>query len=297
MREPRQRQIELKCPAKINLRLSVVGRRPDGYHDLIAFNTRVSLADTLSVEWDPDLTEDVFSVCGRDVPVNRDNLVLRALDAFRAVCPVPGSYQIQLEKQIPVGAGLGGGSSDAAGMLKALQALWGNPVDDADLKELAGKLGADVPYFLYLGCGIVRGIGERFETKEDWASSLREFRLALFKPWVGVSTPWAYRELARHNTYEPGETEEVFLSGFSSRGFPWLEFPHNSFRRVVDLRFPTIPVLLKQLNSLPGVRAEMTGSGSACFALFQDDMQIELIRSNVVKAWGSDCFFEVCSFL
>lgn len=287
------------CPAKLNLRLAVTGRRADGFHELISLVAPISLVDEVTVQWVPEADDDRLEITGPVALVAEpDNLVLRAVRAYRSATGVPGSYHLRLEKRIPFGAGLGGGSSDAAGVLRALQTLWGEPLAADALARLAVGLGADVPFFLEDGPALMRGMGERLERVPEWSTSLARWQVVVFQPPFPISTPWAYRRLAENpENYADAAAEEALYATWRAAG----DFPEsglaNSFRRVVDGRYPAIPVLLQQLREGLGVVAEMSGSGSACFALCGTDHQRKLIVREVVECWGETAFCAAVHFL
>jgi 4-diphosphocytidyl-2-C-methyl-D-erythritol kinase len=287
------------CPAKLNLRLAVTGRRADGYHDLVSLVAAVELADTLTVARLDGAEADRLTIDGPvELESTEDNLILKAVRAYREGTGTTDHYDIHLTKNIPHGAGLGGGSSDAAGTLQALQQLSPKPLEKSALERLALSLGADVPLFLGKFPAIMRGVGEVLEEVPEWGESLRSCRVAIFRPGFGISTPWAYRSLAADPAhYTAAEEEEARYAQWRSGGPDWWSLPANSFRTVVDRRYPTIPVLLAELNSLQGVRAEMTGSGSACFALARSSSDLAVIEGVVKEAWGDSVYFVHTAFM
>lgn len=278
------------CPAKINLRLAVTGRRADGYHDLISLVARISLADGLSMSWSPGEAADSLEVAGGEVPADENNLVLRAIRSFRKQVPFAGRIQARLEKRIPIGAGLGGGSSDAAAALRGLQTLWNDPLNEEELRGLAVGLGADVPFFLGPTPAVMRGIGEQLEPVPGWREALAAWRPVVFCPGFGISTPWAYQELAKAGAYSDAHEENRRFASWQKDGFAVGPLLANGFRGMVQTRYPTFAVLLETLNLLPGVHAEMSGSGSACFALCAHPEAVASVEREVVRAWGGKAF-------
>lgn len=295
---PSAGRLTLSCPAKLNLRLAVTGRRPDGYHNLISLVSAITLADTLEIEFAQGQNEDVLIVDGPiALPDATDNLVLAAIRAFRKASGIEARYTVRLTKRIPFGAGLGGGSSDAAGTLRALQQIWHQPLETAALHHLAAKLGADVPLFLGEFPAIMRGLGEELEPVPAWREALAPLRVAVFQPPFGISTPWAYRALAQREAYVDAAAEESRYAQWFAHGLDWQTLPANSFRTVADARYPTLPVLLEVLNALPGIRAEMTGSGSACFAMGRGDADLDAVEEIVRDAWSDAVFFVRSRFM
>jgi 4-diphosphocytidyl-2-C-methyl-D-erythritol kinase len=191
--------LRLSCPAKVNLSLELLGRRPDGYHELRSVMAPISLADDLELRLaaEPGVR---LRVEGADLPAGPDNLVHRAaalvLDEVRAAAagaahePAAPGVEIRLVKRIPVGAGLGGGSSDAAGTLVGLDRLLGSPLGPARLARLALRLGADVPFFVGGRAALATGVGERLEPLPP----LPTLWMVLVNPGFPVSTADVYRE-------------------------------------------------------------------------------------------------------
>jgi 4-diphosphocytidyl-2-C-methyl-D-erythritol kinase len=291
MRNPAVAQLVWRCPAKLNLRLAVVGRRLDGYHELRSVVAPISLHDRLEAAWDAGAREPSLEILGEtDLAVTPDNLVLRAARAFAAAAPFPGSVHFRLHKEIPVGAGLGGGSSNAAATLLALQMMWGFPLEPGDLEAIAVRLGADVPFFLRPELSIMRGIGEALTPAPHLSAQLLDRQFLVFKPSLGISTAWAYEALAQAGAYQRVEDEEALLAAFEAGTRRPRDLPFNAFRAVVDERYPTLPILLESLREIPGVVAEMSGSGSACFAFFRDPALAERLLPLIHEAWGEAAF-------
>jgi 4-diphosphocytidyl-2-C-methyl-D-erythritol kinase len=212
--------------------------------------------------------------------------------AFREARDFPGHLKIVLQKSIPSGAGLGGGSSDAAGTLLALQSIWGYPLTPAELQQIAGKLGADVPFFLHPQTALMQGTGDVLTPAPHLHTRLARRKFLVFKPSFGISTVWAYEALAKEAAYQSDKEEDRFLADIVAAKKTLDELPFNAFRSIVDQRYPTIPVLLNTLNEQAEARAEMSGSGSACFAMYRSDDQSEAIQAHVRDAWGAEVFLE-----
>ena len=178
----------MRCPAKVNLYLRVVGRRPDGYHEVVTVMQPLTLADTLTVT----LAGAGISLrCDRpDLPQGEENLVWRAARQFQEETGLTSGVRLRLSKRIPVAAGLGGGSSDAAGTLLALNELAGKPLPPGDLHRLASRLGADVPFFLAREPAVGRGTGTQLSPV-----TLLPYWYLLVNPGVPLSTRWVYENL------------------------------------------------------------------------------------------------------
>ena len=209
--EPARRTVEEIAPAKVNLILSVGKKREDGYHDLLTLMETVSLCDKLTFQVENEILPEIkLSICGKyPVPEDPSNLVIRAAEAFFARIGRRFSLSVRLEKNIPTEAGLGGGSADAAATLRALNRIAGDPISSDELRDLAATLGADVPFCLFGGTSICRGIGEIMETIDRPAR--RFYAVVMGKDHV--STSGAYRALDEYRANNaddiqiPSETE------------------------------------------------------------------------------------------
>jgi 4-diphosphocytidyl-2-C-methyl-D-erythritol kinase len=257
--------ITVRCYAKINLYLEVVRRRDDGFHDIVTVFQPVSLHDTISISAAPA----GISLAGddRDIAWDGSNLCWRAASLLLAEARSPRGVSIDVRKNIPAGAGLGGGSSDAAGVLVGVSRLLGLGIGDGRLMELALEIGSDVPFFLFGSPAIGRGRGEILEGTEG----LRRGVILIVRPDIRVSTKWAYENpnliLTR---YGGGHKLNCLLGGL--KGFPDIALETiNSFQEVVAGEYPEIGRILVLLKREGALLSSMSGSGSACFALFEDD--------------------------
>lgn len=284
----------LPAPAKINLFLAVTGRRADGFHDLVSVVAPLEFGDTLTAAATDEGrgARGEFSLACDDpaVPTDESNLILKAARAFAAATGWRGGAKFQLEKRISMGAGLGGGSSDAATALRALNALAGTPLAPAALAEVAAQVGSDCPLFLPGGPVIMRGRGERVEAlPEGAAARLRGRRVLVFKPGFGVPTPWAYARLAAQAPagYLAAADAEARLAAWACDGRAPVEaLLYNNMEPVAFAKFVALPALLDALHARFGLNARMSGSGSACFALLAGDAPVGEITAAIHAAWG-----------
>ncbi|MGV3572532.1 MAG: 4-(cytidine 5'-diphospho)-2-C-methyl-D-erythritol kinase [Ramlibacter sp.] len=241
---------DVPAPAKLNLFLHVTGRRADGYHLLQSAFMLVDWHDTLHFTLRPGgklSREDLGA------PLPADDLVLRAARALQQATGCADGAHIQVDKRIPAEAGMGGGSSDAASCLLALNRLWGLRLPLADLERIGLALGADVPFFLRGRNAWVEGIGERIT-----AIALPRARFAVVKPARGLATADIFRSPALKR-----DSDGATIAGFAAD--PW-GFGHNDLEPVARQLCPEMGEALDWLGS-QGLRARMTGSGSAVFAL------------------------------
>lgn len=250
--------------AKINLYLHVTGRREDGYHFLDSLIVFAELADTIEVEAADDLVLKIDGPFAAGLPVDQTNLVLQAATSLARRTGIKAGARITLHKNLPVAAGIGGGSADAAATLLALRNLWQISIDDVALHTLATQLGADVPVCLDTRPSLIAGIGHDISQTPP----LPEFALLLVNPGQPISTAEVFGKLHDQNATNP----------------PWRERPsdpaalaHALAQRRNDLEKPAIclaPIIGEVINSvaaLPGcLLARMSGSGATCFGLFED---------------------------
>ncbi len=187
-------RLEKKSPCKVNLLLNILGRRADGYHELETVLHPVNLCDDLSFARGAAGVE--LSCSDANLPVDAQNLVHRAATAFLQAAKINEGVTIHLEKKIPLAAGLGGGSGNAATTLLALNELFGQPLAAAKLNELAASLGSDVPFFLQDRPALATGRGEKIQPLDAFPA-LRGRAFLLIHPGFGISTAWAYQALAR----------------------------------------------------------------------------------------------------
>ena len=286
-------------PAKINLWLAVTGRRADGYHDLVSVVAPLEFGDVLIAESGarrPDTGKQFSLECDDpEVPRDETNLVLKAAAAFGQATGWQAAVAFRLTKRIPLGAGFGGGSSNAAAALLALNQLSGAGLDRATLMALAAQVGSDGPLFLPGGPVVMRGRGERVEPLPAAAAARwRGRRVLLFKPNFSVRTAWAYERLAAGAPagYLPAAEAERRLAAWIAGAAGAGELLFNNLEPVVFRKFIALPALLERLHARFGLAPRMSGSGSACFALLPDGAPVEEIIGSIREAWGSQCFVQ-----
>ena len=280
------------CPAKLNLFLAITGRRPDGFHDLVSVATPTTWGDTLTVEE----RERGFTLTCSDpaLEIDETNLVLRAAKLFAETTGWKGGAHFSLEKRIPVGAGLGGGSSNATTTLQALNALAGTPLGRDALAQLAARIGSDCALFLHGGPVVMRGRGERVDPLADVAAKrLRGRRVLVFKPPFGISTVWAYRQIAAGApaSYLPvGEAEAKLDAWLRDVTAPAEDFLYNNMEAPAFEKYIALPVALGCLRDEFQLRPRMSGSGSACFAFLREDAPVAEISRRLRELWGDEAF-------
>lgn len=247
----------VQAPAKINLSLEVVGKRPDGYHELVSIMQTISLADRLTISPSTDLT----LTCSDPGLSTSQNLVLEAAALLQACYSATGGCRLHLEKHIPAGAGLGGGSSDGAATLVALTRVWNLPADCADLLALSERLGSDVPFFLYGGTALVEGRGERVWPLPD---PERAWYL-LVKPPFEVSTARIFAALPLGDWSNGVRTRSV-ASTIRSEGN--VELGVNGLQETLFRLYPEARACFDAVYALAPDRTLVSGSGPTVVARF-----------------------------
>ncbi|MEN8661431.1 MAG: 4-(cytidine 5'-diphospho)-2-C-methyl-D-erythritol kinase [Lentimonas sp.] len=288
--------IELLSPAKVNLMLSVHGPQADGFHALTSVVVALDFGDRLSVQ-QASSREDVLRCADPSVPTGIENLVVQAAALFRETVGKPLYYEFELEKSIPMGAGLGGGSSNASTALLAMNSLAGEPLSKGTLMELAAQLGSDCPFFIDPRPSLMKGRGELIEPLADeLADVLRGQSIVLFRPDFAVNTAWAYGQLREHAP-DGYEDEGVALNRFLGfeRSQDLGELLFNSFEPVVVRKYVSVACILTELREKE-VQCLMSGSGSCCFAILKEsNLSSSHMHGICRNAWGSSVFWVVTS--
>ena len=264
--------------AKINPYLAVTGRREDGYHTILSHMQAVTLCDMLDMTWEWDETDKVnvsLTCDAPHLPCDDTNLIVRAAKVLLTAVGVGGSLEVKLQKQIPMAAGLAGGSADAAATLRGLNTLLGNPLTTDQLCEIGARLGADIPFCVR--CTDVpamkaEGVGEILTP----ASSLPACTyLVIACEGEGVSTPWAYRrldELGLTSREEADQAYAAYARALSGGDLSLIgKATCNCFENVVMPERPAVPSLLEEMAASGAVFARMSGSGPSIVGYFEDE--------------------------
>jgi 4-diphosphocytidyl-2-C-methyl-D-erythritol kinase len=280
------RSARVRAFAKINLGLRVLHKRADGYHEIRTILQTISLADRLSIEYEKGTGSEIDLDC--DPPIE-DNLVLKAVHKVMDAGDIRGHVRIRINKQVPMGAGLGGGSSDAAAVLLALPALAGARLPFSILQALAPELGSDVPFFLMGGTALALGRGEELYP----LPSVRERFVVLAVPPVHCATPAAYQALGRapagaltfaQSLQENSRFQNLARAlGMPEGGEDWKAHCLNDFETVVFDRHPELRTIAESLRRLGAKPALLCGSGSALFGIFNTSSQLETAMRRMAK--------------
>jgi len=286
------RSYSLIAPAKINLYLQIVGDRSDGFHELVMVLQSIELADVVTVR--PIGTEAIRVWCDNpDVPQDQTNLAYKAADLMVREFPDYfakfGGVEIKIQKRIPMGAGLAGGSSNAAAVLVGLDLMWNLGLTHSDLQELGATLGSDIPFCISGGTSLATGRGEQLDGLPD----LHNIYVVLAKYRdLPISTPWAYQTYRQQfgDTY-PKSASDVEARKQQSRGMMAAiaqqnlaqigQLLHNDLERVVLPEYPQVQQLRDRFQRLGVLGTMMSGSGSTVFGLVESHAQAEQVKAQM----------------
>ena len=270
--------LTLSAPAKINYLLDVIAKRPDGYHDLRMIMQRVDLCDQISLTLID--TPDIYVTCkSPGAPNGPRNIAWKAAKALLDLAKTGSGVKIEITKNIPTAAGLGGGSSDAAAVLTGLNELLELGFSEQKLMEIGCTLGADVPFFIFKKTALAEGIGEKFTLLPEMPKCF----ILLINPGIHVSTAWVYRSLQLTTERELNKLPEFFESIEQVASIL-----SNDLEAITVSAFPIISEIKNRLMNLGAVGSLMSGSGPTVFGIFKDFGSAEAARYQITI--GTDWF-------
>ena len=280
-------------PCKVNLMLAITGVRPDGFHNLVSIVAPVKFGDWLEVEKLESANADVVECNMEGVPLDGSNLVVKAAELFRGATGESAFFKFTLTKNVPHGAGLGGGSSNGAAALLAVNELCGKPLSTKKLENLAAEMGSDCPLFLTGTPVVMRGRGELvYPLFGDAADYISRLKLVIFKPAFSINTGWAYSQMkANPSDYIDADEAESMLS-------VWLENPSISGLPLVNnmqieafKKFPALELAVESVREKFRIPAMMSGSDSACFAIVNNLTETEVgeLKAHIKSMLGDSC--------
>ena len=277
------RVMQVLAPAKINLSLKILRRRDDGFHDIETLIAPVSLCDKIDIERQPRWID--FGCDDPSIPSGDENLVIRAVKMFFGATNIRGGVSIQLEKQVPHGAGLAGGSSDAAAALIALNRMFATKLSRDALVEIAASIGSDVPFFLFQSAAVCKGRGEVVTpTRLD-----KQLSILLLKPGFSVSTHWAYSRWQ-----DAREIPEVPYAPQEFGGHTFI----NDLERPVFEKLVFLAQLKRWLVKQSEVGAAlMSGSGSTVFAVLRENVAVDLLANRAKAELDPELWTYACETL
>jgi len=279
-------QLEKKSPCKVNLLLNILGKRPDGFHELETLMHPVNLWDEIGFALEGDA---VHLTCSEPtLPTDSTNLVHRAATAFLKAAGIKRGVRIHLQKRIPLAAGLGGGSGNAATTLMGLNQLLGEPLRPEQLGQIAASLGSDVPFFLQNKPALATGRGEQIQAL-DFFPALKGAAFLLIHPGFGISTAWAYQQLARFPDAlngRPGRAAKL-IGLLRTGNLPEVGVQFcNSLEPAALEKYPLLAIFQSFLRANGAAATLMSGSGSTTFAVLPDKKTAKEIEQRVREKFG-----------
>ena len=254
----------MDCPSnsKVNIGLKVLNQRDDGYHNIYTVFQELDFGDSITIE----KTDSGCTIKSNVdwIPTDKSNICHKAYSAIKTKFPDLGGISIHIEKNVPIGSGLGGGSANAAAVLKGINELYGLGLSNSELENIGASVGADVPFFIGGGTQLGEGIGDKLTLLPSHIQGT----YLLVIPDVSISTPWAYSELI--NKLNSEELMPNFV-GFFSGDYASLKIFENDFERIVIPAYPEIGAIKRKLLELGARFASLSGSGSTVYGIFDED--------------------------
>lgn len=284
------KKVKVKAPAKINLTLEVIRRLPDGFHELWSVFFKLdNLCDELEIIFDEKKSGVKISCDDPSVPTDEKNIVWKIVEEFFKKTGERIGLEIGIKKRIPAAAGLGGGSSDGASILSALNKHFGNPLSEKELVDLAAAIGKDIPFFLQKErAALVGGAGEKVKSIKGFSKPI----ILVVKPTGEISTPWAYAELDKklifmNSSGRKNISAELLRNKNDIRA--WSRFLYNDFEVVAKDKYPTVEVLKKAIFSFGALGASLSGKGPTVFGIFAGRKKAQE-AARELKKYFPNCF-------
>lgn len=269
--------IFLKCPAKINIFLNIIGKKSDGYHQLESIFLPIELSDYIEVK-PASAFKLITSGKYQNKIKNSENILIKILEYFKKNFQISDNFSVNLQKNIPIGAGLGGGSSDGAGFIKILNQIFNLKLDKQKMQEIALNFGSDLPFFFEESACMVRGRGELVaRLPSHIVEKFTNYKILLINPNINLSTKLIfenYQKLIKANKInysKPIDIENLFTKNLDEI----FKISNNDLAQIAFLNHPILIEILKDLNSFNPILANMTGSGSTMFTIF-DKLNLNL---------------------
>jgi len=261
--------LTLSSPAKLNLRLDVLGKRSDGYHELLMLMERVNLEDEIEIK----VVEKALSVTCDDpaIPEGEGNIAFRAVKEILAYSSRNIGVEVNIKKRIPLASGMGGGSSNAATVIKGVNQLLKLKLPRDKLMAIGAKLGADVPFFLFEGPAIASGIGDQLKK----IKKIPKMTFVIINPGIPVSTEWVYKNLGSNGNGHNGHQKlDEVPSAFNTKR-DVVKVLNNDLEKITIKEYPVIAEIKKLLLNYGAMASQMTGSGPTVFGIFPDRAVVE----------------------
>ncbi len=274
----------IKADAKINLSLDILGKLPNGYHSVEMIMQTIPLSDTVTVEAEDGEGIEIF--CDKEgVPTDSRNSAYKAAKLFLEETKLCAKVKITLDKKIPAAAGMAGGSTDAAAVLRGLNNLFNSPLDDEKLSALCLKIGADVPFCLMGGCALSQGIGEVLTP----IAPLKGAYIVVAKPEFEVSTKWVYENLRLDKVSRRPDTKAVIDAIAKGDLKTLAEKTANVLETVTEKEYSVITEYKEKLKEKGAILSMMSGSGPTVFGIFDSEEKAKAAYEEA-KTWTKDAF-------
>lgn len=273
--------------------MGIIGERKDKFHELLSLVAQLNFGDSLKIALTEGKDKIICDYPG--LPTGNDNIILKAVKAFRGRYAFQNGVNVLLNKKIPIGAGLGGGSSNAVAVLKGLNKLLGNALSDEDLKGIATELGSDCPLFFEDGPVCMRGRGDFIDPLDStFKERLRGRRVLIFKPDFSINTTWAYQQIALNPRFYIEREDAEFILKESIDKFlasgDLGELMYNNFEKVIFEKHKDLHELIKNLKLKFNLKVLLSGSGSACFSSLEEQCDLTGIVTMIKEVLGKDIF-------
>jgi 4-diphosphocytidyl-2-C-methyl-D-erythritol kinase len=285
--------LKKKSHCKVNLLLNVLGKRADGFRELETVMQPVNFCDELTFERGGNGIK--LSCNEKGLPTDSKNLVFRAAENFLVAAKISEGVKIHLEKKIPLAAGLGGGSGNAASSLLGMNEIFGSPLPIGALANIAESLGSDIPFFLQDKPALATGRGEKIQPLENFPA-LNGKAFLLIHPGFGISTPWAYQNLARFPEALNGKAGRAkdLISKLQGNDWPGIaDAFYNSLEAPALEKFPILQLFQELLRANGALAALMSGSGSTTFAICENISAAGSLAEKFKSKFGQDCWTAV----
>lgn len=269
----------VKAHAKINISLDVIGKRENGYHDLRMIMQTIDLYDVISIK---EIGDGIKVICNKPgVPTDKTNLVYKAAELFINTYGIKSGVEISIEKNIPIAAGLAGGSTNAAAVLKIMRDIYKPEIGDKELMEIGVKIGADVPYCIVGGTALCEGIGEKVTPIKPFTNHI----LVLIKPPFGVSTKEVYQSLQIDKIENHPNTKYLIKCVEENKLFEVARNMKNVLENVTLKKYPILKDIKEQTIKMGAIGALMSGSGPTVFAFFEDMLKAQVFYDEIKKEY------------
>jgi 4-diphosphocytidyl-2-C-methyl-D-erythritol kinase len=271
---------KIKCPAKINLFLNITNKRPDGFHELESLITKIDLFDELLVEKSTKFSLEINGEFAEFIDI-KNNLFTKILDYFVKNFNINSNLKITLQKNIPVGAGLGGGSSNGAYFIKILNEIFALKLSKNEMQKISLNFGSDIAFFFENEACLMSGRGEFLSPISQFKNDLKKLKILLINPKIHLSTKEIFQDFTEKKyQFSSKISEKIFLENSLPE---ILQKFNNDLEEPAILKAPAIVEILQNLRKFSPICAKMSGSGSSCFAIFDNDIDLQKTYEFFIK--------------